>query len=155
LALVLAKENPMTTTALPPVSTNAQPALSARRRNAVRAGYLLMGGGLAIVKWPLLAQAHRMPLYEGVTLCLLVTMSLLAFLGLRHPTRMLPLLVFESAWKVLWFSVVALPRAVDGTLDDGFREVVVSSTVVVVIIAVVPWGHVWRTFIAGRGEAWR
>ena len=70
-----------------------------------------MGVGLAIVKWPLLATAHTLPLYDGVTLCLLTAMSLLALLGLRHPVRLLPLLLFESAWKLLWLSVVALPVA--------------------------------------------
>jgi hypothetical protein len=59
--------------------------LSPTRLNLMRAGYLLMGVGLALVKWPLLADARTLPLYEGVTLCLLVAMSLLAFLGLRLP----------------------------------------------------------------------
>ena len=40
-----------------------------------------------------------MALYEGVTLCLLVAMSLLALLGLRYPVKLLPLLLFESAWS--------------------------------------------------------
>ena len=33
-----------------------------------------------------LPDAHTMPLYEGVTLCLLTALSLLAFLGLRYPS---------------------------------------------------------------------
>jgi hypothetical protein len=32
-----------------------------------------------------------------VTLCLLVAMSPLAFLGLRDPVKLLPVLLFESA----------------------------------------------------------
>jgi hypothetical protein len=51
------------------------PDLSVRRLNAMRAGYLFMGLGLAVVKWPLLPGAHTLPLYEGVTLCLLTAMS--------------------------------------------------------------------------------
>ena len=65
----------------------------------MRASYLLMVVGLALKKWPLLPDAHTMPLYEGVTLCILVAMSLLAFLGLRYPVKLLPLLLFESAWS--------------------------------------------------------
>lgn len=144
----------MTTTALPPASTTEAPGLSLRRLNAMRAGYLLMFVGLVIVKWPLLPQAPTLPLFEGVTVCLLTAMSVLAFLGLRQPTRMLPVLVFESAWKVLWLSLVALPRALAGTVDDAMSQVIVNCSVVVVIIAVVPWGHVWRTFVAGRAERW-
>ena len=77
----------------------------------MRAGYLLMGLGLALVKWPLLTNASTMPLYEGVTLCLLTAMSLLALLGLRYPVRMVPVLLFEVAWKLLW---LAARRAAQG-----------------------------------------
>ncbi len=59
----------------------------------MRAGYLLMGVGLVLVKWPLLPDAQTLPLYEGVTLCLLTAMSLLAFLGLRYPVKLLPVLL--------------------------------------------------------------
>jgi hypothetical protein len=41
----------------------------------MRGGYLLMGVGLAVVKWPLLPGASDLPLFEGVTLCLLTAMS--------------------------------------------------------------------------------
>ena len=76
----------------------------------MRAGYLLMGVGLVLVKWPLLPDAHTLPLYEGVTLCLLTAMSLLAFVGLRHPVKLLPVLLFESAWKLLWLALVGAPQ---------------------------------------------
>lgn len=83
--------------------------LSLIRLNLMRGGYLLIGVGLALVKWPLLPDANSLPLYEGVTLCLLTAMSLLAFLGLRYPVQLLPLLMFESVWKILWLALVALP----------------------------------------------
>ena len=92
------------------IPTTAGPDLSLARLHAMRGGYLLMGVGLALVKWPKLPSAHNLPVYEGVTLCLLTAMSLLALLGLRYPVKMLPVLLFEAVWKALWFAVVALPR---------------------------------------------
>jgi len=86
--------------------------LALTRLHLMRAGYLLMGVGLALVKWPLLPGAAALPLYEGVTLCLLTAMSLLAILGLRYPVKLLPLLLFESIWKLLWLSLVAFPQAI-------------------------------------------
>ena len=131
------------------------PALSLTRLNLMRAGYLLMGVGLVLVKWPLLPEAHTLPLYEGVTLCLLTAMSLLAFLGLRYPVSLLPVLLFESAWKILWLSLVALPTAVTGSLDTATTEVAINCSLVVVILAVTPWGHVWRTYVHTPGDRWR
>lgn len=131
-----------------------EPQLSVTRLNVMRAGYLFMGVGLVIVKWPLLGDASTMPLYEGVTLCLLTAMSLLAFLGLRYPARMLPVLVFETTWKLLWLGIVALPKAADGTLDPATQEVLVNCSLVVVIIAVTPWRHVWLQFVRAEGDRW-
>ena len=129
--------------------------LSPTRLNLMRGGYLLMGVGLVLVKWPLLPKAHTLPLYEGVTLCLLTAMSLLAFLGLRYPVKLLPVLLFESAWKLLWLSLVALPQAVDGDIDAATSEVAVNCSLVVVILAVTPWHYVWRTYVRAPSDRWR
>jgi len=141
------------TTALPPPATADQ--LSAVRLNVMRSGYLLMVVGLVLVKWPLLIDAHTLPLDEGVTLCLLTAMSLLAIAGLRYPATLLPILLFESVWKLLWLSLVALPRAISGDLDAGTSEVLVNCSLVVVILAVIPWDHVWRRYVRAHGERWR
>ena len=129
--------------------------LSLTRLHLMRAGYLLMGVGLVLVKWPLLSEAHTQPLYEGVTLCLLVAMSLLAFLGLRYPVKLLPLLLFESAWKLLWLALVALPKAVSGDLDAAISDTVVNCSLVVLILAVIPWPYVWRNYVRAAGDRWR
>jgi hypothetical protein len=129
--------------------------LSLTRLHLMRAGYLLMVVGLALKKWPLLPDAHTMPLYEGVTLCILVSMSLLAFLGLRYPVKLLPLLLFESAWKLLWLGLVALPKTIDGNLDKATSDIVFNCSFVVLILAVIPWGYVWRTYVRASGDRWR
>jgi hypothetical protein len=128
--------------------------LSVTRLNLMRAGFLLMGCGLAWVKWPLLPGAHDLPHYEGVTLCLLTAMSLLAFLGLRYPVKLLPLLLFEAAWKLLWLAVVALPRAATGNLDPATTETVLNCSLVVVILAVIPWRFAWTDYVRAAGDRW-
>ena len=87
--------------------------LSLTQLHLMRAGYALLGLGLAIVQWPSLVDAASFSLFEGVTLCMLSAMSLLALVGLRHPVRLLPLLLFETAWKVLW---LAVRRASEGVV---------------------------------------
>jgi hypothetical protein len=76
----------------------------------MRFGYAFMGVRLVIVKWPLLIQdAASVPVMDGVVTCLLTAKSLLAFLRLRYPIRMLRILLFQVAWKMLWIAVIAIP----------------------------------------------
>ena len=128
--------------------------LSTTQLNLMRAGYLLMGVGLALVKWPLLPGAAALPLFEGVTLCILTAMSLLAFLGLRYPVNLLPVLLFESAWKLLWLLLVALPKATAGDLDPATTEILVNCSPVVVILVVIPWRYVWGHYVRTAGDRW-
>jgi hypothetical protein len=144
----------MTTTAAP-TTTSSHAELSLARLYLLRAGYLFMGGGLALVKWPLLADAHTLPVYEGVTLCLLTAMSLLALVGLRHPVKMLPVLLLEVTWKLIWLGLVALPASRARDLDPAMSEILVNCSFVVVIIAVIPWRHVWRAYVRAGGARWR
>jgi hypothetical protein len=72
------------------------------------------------VKWRVVIGYDRStPLYEGVVAVLLTAMSLLAFLGLRYPVRLLPIPLFETLWKLIWLSVVALPALVAGDVDQA------------------------------------
>ena len=115
-----------------------------------------MGDGLAAVKWPLVIGYDRaMPLYEGVVAVLLTAMSLLAFLGLRYPVRLLPILLFESLWKLIWLSVVALPAVAAGDVDQAMSETIFSCSLVVIIVAVVPWRYVWQRYVTAKGDRWR
>jgi hypothetical protein len=130
--------------------------LSPRRLNIMRVGYAFMGVGLAIVKWPILVQdAAALPVFQGVVACLLTAMSLLAFLGLRYPVRMLSILLFEVIWKVIWVAAVAVPHLAADDIDAATREVLVNCSFVVIIIAVIPWRHVWTRYVRAPGDVWR
>lgn len=138
-----------------PARVDADPELSTRRLNVMRFGYAFMGVGLVIVRWPRLIDAPSLPLMEGVVTCLLTAMSLLAFLGLRYPMHMVPILLFEVTWKVLWIAAVALPLLVAGDMNAAARELLFSCSFVVVIVAVVPWRYAWRRYVRTPGNAWR
>ncbi len=126
------------------------------RLNLMRIGYAVMGLGLAVVKWPdVIAYDQSMPLYEGVVAVLLTAMSLLALLGLRYPVRLLPILLFEILWKLIWLSVVALPAVAAGDVDQAMSETIFSCALVVIVVAVVPWRYVWQRYVAARGDRWR
>lgn len=126
------------------------------RLHLMRIGYLVLGVGIAVMKWPLVIHhADSLPLMDGVVACLLTAMSLLAFLGLRYPVRLLPILLFESAWKLIWLSVVALPKLAAGDMDSATRAVMSACLWVVIILAVVPWRYVWQHYVTAKGDRWR
>src|SRR3712207_5123049 len=127
--------------------------LPLRRLHLMRVGYAVMGVGLALVRWPdVITYDRSTPLFEGIAAVLLTAMSLLAFLGLRYPVRLLPILLFECLWKLIWLSVVALPAVVAGDVDEAVRGTIASCSLVVVIVAVVPWRYVWQHHVVARGD---
>jgi hypothetical protein len=123
--------------------------------NLLRVGYLVVGGGLAIFKWPLLLDHEPWGLMEGTVECMLLAMSVLALLGLRHPLRMLPILLFEVGWKLTWLGLVALPLWLDDDLEGATRDQVGLVLWVVVVIAVIPWRHVVSRYVTSPAEPWR
>ena len=107
-----------------------------------------MAVGQVAVKWPLLLQAASLPVFEGAVVCIPTAMSLPAFLGLRHPVGMLPVLPFKVAWKVLWLAIVALPHLPAHDVDAATGDMPSSVLFVAAVIAVTPWEYVWNRHAA-------
>lgn len=92
---------------------------------------------------------------HSVIRALLGGLSLMCLLGLRHPLRMLPLLLFELVWKLIWVVATGLPAWHAGTLDAYGSETLFACLMGVVLVPLaVPWGHVWRHYVQARGEPW-
>jgi Na+/H+ antiporter NhaA len=115
-----------------------------------------MGVGLVLTQWPLLLNHPQpWPLMEGVKTSMLVALSLLSFLGLRYPLKMVPILLFELGWKAIWVAVVVLPLWRADQLDAATLQVFYSCLVVLIVAAVVPWRHVVSQYLSQQGDPWR
>jgi hypothetical protein len=116
----------------------------------LRATYALLVIGLgAMILPPVIA--HE-PLARGVIPSLLCGVWLLAFLGLVHPLKMLPLLLFELAWKTVWLLAFGLPQYVSGQMPPTFAEDFFNIALGVVLMpAVIPWPYVWRHYVKRAG----
>lgn len=137
---------------------SAKATLSMLHLNLMRLGYLVMGVGLAIVKWPLFFKdggLGSLPAFEGVVAALLTAMGLLAFLGLRYPIQLLPLLIFEALWKLIWLAAVGVPHLLAGDMDPQISSILSNVSLVVIILAVTPWRYVIARFLTKQGTAWR
>ncbi len=140
---------------IPARSPGAPADLPTWRLNSMRVGYAVMGVGLAVVKWPIvIGYDQSMPLYEGIVAVLLTAMSLLTFLGLRYPVRLLPILLFETLWKAIWLSVVALPAVLADRVDQAMSQIIVNCSLILIIAAVVPWRYVWKQYVTAKGDRW-
>jgi len=125
--------------------------LSRPRLHALRFFYLVLAVGLAIFDWPQVIRHAEGPLTGAAAAnSLLAAIGLLSLLGLRHPLRMLPLLVFEVVWKAIYLAFYALPLWRTGQLDETSLANVHSVLVIVLFIPLIPWRYVIKTYVLGR-----
>ena len=72
----------------------------------------------------------------------------LAGLGILHPLKMLPILLLEIFYKVLWLILVAYPLWSKGTLAGSAAEgITVVFFPVILVIFIIPWGYVYKNYI--------
>jgi len=133
------------------------PELSLFRLYVLRAMYLLIGLAQGSQTWPAIVH-HTKPwdLWHGVGMSFLGALTALSLLGVRYPVRMLPLLIFELAWKVLWVLAAWLPlwlaHSVDADTADSFTQIIFG---VVLVPLVLPWGYVWKNYVTAPSDRWR
>jgi hypothetical protein len=71
----------------------------------------------------------------------------LAGLGILRPVRMLPIILLEILYKLLWLAIVAYPLWSRGALAGSPAESTTYAFLgVVLAIVAVPWGHIARTY---------
>ena len=138
-------------------ASNAMTGVSTFRLYLLRAVYLLIVVGLGGQIWPgVIHHATGTELMDGVVSSLLAGVSLLAVLGLRYPLQMLPLLLFELAWKSIWLIAFALPLWSAHQLDAGTRETIKACLLGILIFPLgIPWRYVFAHYVAKPGDPWK
>ena len=106
--------------------------LSLLRLYVLRAIYFLIAFGEGSVVVPDLFVHDATA--RGVIPALLSGLCLMCVLGLRYPTRMLPLLLFEATWKYIWFFTFGLPQYLSRQVPPTFAEDFMPITFGVVIM---------------------
>jgi hypothetical protein len=128
--------------------------VSLARLYVLRAMYLLLVVGLGATNLPEII-SHD-PTARGVIPSLLGGIWLLALAGLKHPLKMLPLLMFELAWKAVWLFDYGLPQWRTGQMPPTWAVDFQAITAGVVLMPIViPWGYVYRHYVSTPGARWR
>jgi len=132
-------------------------AVSVPRLYALRALYLLLAVGLGLSIWPSIIFAPDGPAdSKSVVRALLGAVGLCSLLGIRYPLRMLPLLLFELAWKCTWLIAFALPLWRSGSMDATTTSNAIECLVgVALVLLVTPWSYVYQNYVRAPGAPWR
>jgi hypothetical protein len=130
--------------------------VSTFRLYLLRAMYLLIAVGMGTIIWPRLVSHEPWGHMAGVAYAMLGALSAVALVGIRYPLQMLPLLVFELAWKAIWLIAIALPLSQTGTLDPDNAATVFDCMLGVVLVPIVlPWRYVIENYIRKPSDRWR
>jgi hypothetical protein len=130
--------------------------ISTLRLYFLRAGYLLVAVGLALMIWPgILSHGNDVPHMNTAVRSLLGAVGLLAVVGIRYPLKMLPILIFEFVWKTIWIISFGLPLWRQGLLTGDFAETMFNCLSMVIFIPIMPWDYIWKTYIRAPGDPWR
>jgi hypothetical protein len=86
---------------------------------------------------------------------MLATLGLLAIFGVFHPLKLLPLMLFEIAWKSVWLLSVALPARLGDRVVPEIVNVPASIAGIVIVSILIPWRYVYWRYFAQPVEPWR
>lgn len=85
----------------------------------------------------------------GVAYSFWAAFSVLAILGILHPLKMIPLLLVQISYKLIWLIIVAYPlwsaNQLTGSSAQGLAEINLKS--IVVDLLVIPWPYVLKNYI--------
>jgi hypothetical protein len=85
---------------------------------------------------------------NAVAWCVWTAFATLAGIGIIRPLKMLPMVLLEIFYKVLWLILVAYPLWSKGKLAGSPAEGITSGFLWVILpIVAVPWGYVFVNYI--------
>ncbi len=131
--------------------------VSVTRLNVLRAMYLFMAVGLGLTVWPNILSPSDINAGQGsVIRALLGALALLCLFGLRYPLQMIPILLFELLWKIIWVVASAVPMWQKSGLDNYASETLFACAMGLVLVPLsLPWGHVYQQYFKASGSPWR
>ena len=84
---------------------------------------------------------------DAVAWCVWTAFATLAGLGIIRPLKMLPIVLLEIFYKLLWLLMVAYPLWSRGTLAGSPAEEITSEFLMVLPIVAMPWGYAFVHYL--------
>ena len=124
--------------------------LSKFRISLLRFYYVLMILVLGIDVWTAIF-THK-DLWEPMTAVaysLWATFAVLSVIGLIHPIKMIPIILLNITYKIIWLSIVAYPLWTLNQLEGSGAERLTRSNFVgfIIDVVIIPWSYVFKNYI--------
>jgi hypothetical protein len=88
---------------------------------------------------------------KAAAFCMWASYSLLSILGVFHPLKMLPLVMFEIMYKIVWLIIVAYPLWSANQLAGSPAEEMTNAFLWVVLpIVAMPWKYAVDQYVLYR-----
>jgi hypothetical protein len=85
---------------------------------------------------------------NAMTWCIWASYSVLAILGIIHPLKMLPVVMLEIFYKVLWLIIVAYPLWKSNQLTGSPAEGMTNAFLWVLLpMIAMPWRYFFKEYI--------
>ena len=86
---------------------------------------------------------------KAVAFCVWAAYSTLSILGLIHPLKMIPIVLFEIFYKSIWLIIVAYPLWSKNQLAGSPAEQMTYAFLWLPLpLLAVPWGYTFRTYFS-------
>lgn len=124
--------------------------LSKFRILLLRFYYVLMISVLGIKVWTeILTHTVLWEPMSAVAYSLWATFAVLSIIGLLHPVKMIPIILLNITYKIIWLAIVAYPLWSTNQLEGSNTEGLTRSNSIgfIIDIFVIPWIYVFKNYI--------
>ena len=130
-------------------------AVSLWRLYVLRVCYAVIAVGQGSIQLPAFLHHAHWTLPSGAAHSFLLALALLSIVGIRYPLGMLPLLVYELLWKMVWLCGIALPLWAANQIDADTRKSFFEIGPVMILFPLLPWGYIFSNCLKKPGDRWR
>jgi len=132
------------------------PAIATWRIHCIRLVFLLMACFMGYFVWyNLLFASADVPVPQTLSRSMLAALALLSLLGVRYPVQMLPLMIYEVAWKTIWLVLIAFRAWLAGKWTPDIESLFNDCIGIVLAYIFMPWRYVWARYVVQPMEPLR
>ena len=136
-------------------SNGAGDAVSLWRLYVLRALYAGLAAAEASIQLSAFLHHAHWTQTSGVAHSFLLALALLSIVGIRYPLGMLPLLVYELLWKMVWLCGIALPLCAADQVDADTRKSFFEIAPVIILFPLLPWRYIFSNYLKKSADRWR